>query len=146
MDQVPEDRWDSPEKLGMFRLNKFYTNVLFDGQLHLVRRGYDFPATMADADISQRLRNAASYRKVKVALAFTPTGILVQAHGPGAKPTRDETLENLAQQLIQALEEKEALEEALFLFEQLRDEGTALQAQVTELVSRVKILEACVLD
>lgn len=133
----------------LFRLSKFDVNTWFDGGPHLVRRGADFPAEMADEDIVHRLRNAASYRNCALAVTVTPAGILVQS----ARDTsldKDSTLQALSRQLATALSEKEALERALeTLMKELRDTDTALRAEVDHLSeqlvllgSRVKDLEA----
>ena len=69
--------------------------------LHLLRRDVDFPGVMANSDISQRLRSAAHYRRIRIALTFMPDGIFVQANRePG------EVEGTMAEQLFLALEQK----------------------------------------
>jgi len=100
------------DDLKFFRFSKEFTDGLMDGQLHLVRRGVDFPEVMANSDICRRLRNSAYYRQTKVTLTPTTDGILIQARqdSPVRQPS---LLEDLAQQLGEALDERDMLEEAL---------------------------------
>jgi hypothetical protein len=112
---------------GRFRLPKLEAEQLFDGQPHLLCRGTDFPDVMADSDVCHRLRNAAYYRKLKVTLAPTPQGILVHAQG------NDKV--NLANQLIQALRDRDDLKEAL------NEVCSTLEASVKALEQEVSLMK-----
>jgi hypothetical protein len=62
-----------------FRFSKFYLQTLFDGQLHLVRRGADFPEHWSQDELSRKLRNAAWWRGTTIRLSFCPQGVWVQS-------------------------------------------------------------------
>lgn len=98
------------ENLKFFRLSKFDVDRWFDGQPHLLRRDVDFPGVMANSDMSRKLRNAAYYRKVKVVITPIPDGLIVQSNR-----SREEAADEggLAEQLFQALQDKDDLEEVL---------------------------------
>jgi flagellar motility protein MotE (MotC chaperone) len=94
----------------VFRFSKFDINHWFDGKLHLIKRGVDFPEVMADDDVIHRLRNAASYRKHRITLSPTPAGLLVQA----GRDQKDGVLTGgLVEDLLQAQQQIEELEEKL---------------------------------
>ena len=77
---VPPTWSDEPWNLSArWRFSKFYLSTLFDGHLHLVRRGADFPAHWADEDIARRLRKAAWWRKTTIRLSPCPQGFWVQS-------------------------------------------------------------------
>jgi Lhr-like helicase len=116
---------------GFFRLSKFEVNRWFDGQPHLIRRGADFPEVMADEDIIHRLRNAATYRNVQVAITATPAGLIVQSHrDPGWGVDEN----GVAEQLFQAEEQVETLQETVNKLIQFQDtELKALKEEVSVL-------------
>lgn len=102
----------------LFRFSKFYLETLFDGHLHLVRRGVDFPAHWAREEVAKRLRNAAWWRGTTVRLSHCPQGVWVQSA---------DGLDELAEareQLKIALEENTRLKEHNT---QLRRENWKLQ-------------------
>lgn len=93
-----------------FRFSKFYLNTLFDGRLHLVRRGADFPSHWADEEVSKRLRNAAWWRQTSVRLSPCPQGMWIQSID---NTVRLDGTPELREQLAQALEENARLKDQL---------------------------------
>lgn len=101
---VPPDWGEQP-----FRFSKFYLATLFDGQLHLVRRGEHFPETWAKEEIAKRLRSAAWWRGTTVRLSHCPQGVWLQSNdavddGMALNPAE-------RSQLLQALDENARLKE-----------------------------------
>lgn len=79
-DEVTRPDWaDEPFPEKPFRFSKFYLNTLFDGALHLVRRGDDFPEAWTEEEVSKKLRNAAWWRRTTIRLSFCPQGVFVQS-------------------------------------------------------------------
>lgn len=115
-----------------FRLRTATTDEWLDGQAHLLRPDVDYPAVLADSDITRKLRNAAYYRKVRLAVTVTPEGILVQAD---RSPRDGIDKEDLVHQLSRALDKNDALEEVLR--EMYKAGGERLQA----LETKVQLLE-----
>lgn len=103
-----------------FRFSKFYLRTLFDGQLHLVKRGERFPAHWSERELSKKLRAAALWRGTTVHLSHCPEGVWVQS-----KDNRAPELA-LQRQLGKALEENSRLKEELM---ELRREVWQLKRQ-----------------
>lgn len=77
---MTEPDWaDQPFPEKPFRFSKFYLQTLFDGALHLVRRGVDYPQAWTYDTVAKRLRNAAWWRGVAIRLSSCPEGVWAQS-------------------------------------------------------------------
>lgn len=121
------------ENLKFFRLSKFDVDRWFDGTPHLLQRDVDFPGVMANSDISRKLRNAAYYRKMKVAVVPTSDGLIVQSSRDPRRYVDEE--DSLPEQLFQALRRNDDLEEVLKVV------SRTLETTVKGLEQKVSLLE-----
>jgi hypothetical protein len=107
--EPPEEFWDGLP-VNRWRFSKFYLNSLFDGHLHLVRRGGDFPEHWANAEVAKRLRNAAWWRRTGIRISPCPQGLWVQSEDDKLGLEGDPQLrEALAKALTEIAQLKEEL-------------------------------------
>ena len=109
-DGVPVSRW---------RFSRWYLSSLFDGHLHLVMRGRDFPGHWADADVAKRLRKAAWWRRTTIRISPCPQGLWVQAAddklGLGGDPQLRDALATALTDLAKVQEENLTLRKELWI-------------------------------